>query len=108
MKQINAMTHLAYLQFEANAAIKQLLSWVHTFCLILAMRHILANTLDIINKSSGEVDESDPAKRLCCTFQRVYLLLCSEKTQSELTKACGCPAAREQSEREEVIELDKR
>lgn len=31
MKQINAMTHLAYLQFKANAAIKQLLSWVHIF-----------------------------------------------------------------------------
>lgn len=55
MKQINAMTHLAYLQFKANTAVKQLLSWVHIFCLILAIRHILANILDIISKSSGEV-----------------------------------------------------
>lgn len=49
------MTHLAYLQFKANTAVKQLLSWVHIFCLILAIRHILANILDIISKSSGEV-----------------------------------------------------
>lgn len=86
MKQINAMTHLAYLQFKANTPVKQLLCWAHILCLIPAIRHILANILDIISKSSGEVDASDTAKHFCCTFQRIYLLLRSEKHRVSLPR----------------------
>lgn len=44
----------------------------------------------------------------CSTFSRIYLLLCSEKHKVSLPRPAVVQVPATQSERKEVIELDKR
>lgn len=87
MNEINAMTHLAFLQFKANTAIKQLLGWVHIVFLFFQPLTI-----------NWQIKQWHwwirPTKAFLFYFFKDLSVALQWETQSELTKACGRPGAR--------------